>query len=237
MDNFKILVVDTNEETREFLIEGIEKNHPETKVYGSTSMNDTDELLNRNHYEVILCRYGSNDIDTISLIGTIRTHSVNKAAPIIVITDIDNKDNAQEMINIGAYACLVEPFSVEKVIYQILVVNEKFNRRGAFRYNVNNPVLLKFHSNYAEGTLIDISMTGLRGIFLFHNEPPKILDEVVLNIEYENEGKVFEVKGRIVRKGQSETIADSSTRIVAAKFIDMTADQEEQLSLYIKSLN
>ncbi|MCI4626929.1 MAG: response regulator [Candidatus Magnetoovum sp. WYHC-5] len=235
MRKYRLLIIDDLMEDRVFLKNSLEKNCEALIVDELIDIAHAKDKIEQSDYELILCKWRASEGK--ELIQWIRDHPIKCNMPLITFTDVDDKDGIVNSIKYGANAYLIAPFSVDKLIQKIMVINERLDRRQFGRCKANNPVLLKFGSSFSDGELIDISMGGLYGVFIFEDTFPRILEKVIINLEYENQPMVFEVHGTILRIEVSDIFEGSTSLKMSIKFVDLTDKDNKYLDGFLLSLD
>ncbi|KJR41419.1 response regulator receiver protein [Candidatus Magnetoovum chiemensis] len=237
MDKRRLLIVDKVLENRNFIKEGLYKCCAHIEVHEAVGSGNAKDMMNDFKYDIVINRWDNDTDEGIELLKWIRANRIqDKKISVIVITEADNSRTSADAFQCGADVIIVEPFSIDKLVQQIMILSEKFDRRKTTRFNASNPVLLKFNANYAEGKLLDISSGGLYGVFIIEDAMPQLLQNVIVNIEYEGEPIVFELNGVILRLEVSDIITSSTSIKISIRFIDVTEVQEQMLSGYLVSL-
>ena len=109
---------------------------------------------------------------------------------------------------------MLKPFSHAGLVHRIMSVVSGLDRSELERFASDSQVFLTFHKHKLDGNLIEISMSGLLGIFK----------------------AISDIQGFIIRIQSAEGTLDSQYVNIAVKFLDMTSRIRNELMEFFDTL-
>lgn len=174
MANYKILVVDDEEDLCEIL-----KFNLEVEGYEVDTANSAEEALQMNlsEYNLLLLDVMMGEMNGFKMASLLRKNEKLKHIPIIFLTAKDTEDDKLMGFNIGADDYISKPFSIREVIARVKAVL----RRSAEK---ETPEILQFESLHIDPVK--------KRAFIDQNELPLTKKEFeILSLLLSHPGQVF----------------------------------------------
>ena len=110
----RVLIVEDNEELREFLCASLKEAGIEAS--GAASVEKVAELIEENSFDIVVIDSVLGDGDGIGLTKTVRGGSKGANTPVILTSDIATNLARRMAMNAGCTEFLVKPFGVNAFI-------------------------------------------------------------------------------------------------------------------------
>ena len=174
MTNYKILVVDDEEDLCEIL-----KFNLEVEGYEVDTANSAEEALQMNlsDYNLLLLDVRMHETNGFKMASLLRRKEKLKHIPIIFLTAKDTEDDKLMGFNIGADDYISKPFSIREVIARVKAVLRRSSEK-------ETPEILQFENLYIDPTK--------KRAFIDQNELPLTKKEFeILSLLLSHPGQVF----------------------------------------------
>lgn len=174
MTNYKILVVDDEEDLCEIL-----KFNLEVEGYEVDTANSAEEALQMNlsDYNLLLLDVMMGEMNGFKMASLLRKKEKLKHIPIIFLTAKDTEDDKLMGFNIGADDYISKPFSIREVIARVKAVLRRSSEK-------ETPEILQFENLYIDPTK--------KRAFIDQNELPLTKKEFeILSLLLSHPGQVF----------------------------------------------
>ena len=174
MTNYKILVVDDEEDLCEIL-----KFNLEVEGYEVDTANSAEEALQMNlsDYNLLLLDVMMGEMNGFKMASLLRKNEKLKHIPIIFLTAKDTEDDKLMGFNIGADDYISKPFSIREVIARVKAVLRRSSEK-------ETPEILQFENLYIDPTK--------KRAFIDQNELPLTKKEFEnLSLLLSHPGQVF----------------------------------------------
>lgn len=174
MANYKILVVDDEEDLCEIL-----KFNLEVEGYEVDTANSAEEALQMNlsDYNLLLLDVMMGEMNGFKMASLLRKNEKLKHIPIIFLTAKDTEDDKLMGFNIGADDYISKPFSIREVIARVKAVLRRSSEK-------ETPEILQFENLYIDPTK--------KRAFIDQNELPLTKKEFeILSLLLSHPGQVF----------------------------------------------
>lgn len=174
MTNYKILVVDDEEDLCEIL-----KFNLEVEGYEVDTANSAEEALQMNlsDYNLLLLDVMMGEMNGFKMASLLRKNEKLKHTPIIFLTAKDTEDDKLMGFNIGADDYISKPFSIREVIARVKAVLRRSSEK-------ETPEILQFENLYIDPTK--------KRAFIDQNELPLTKKEFeILSLLLSHPGQVF----------------------------------------------
>ncbi len=174
MTNYKILVVDDEEDLCEIL-----KFNLEVEGYEVDTANSAEEALQMNlsEYNLLLLDVMMGEMNGFKMASLLRKNEKLKHIPIIFLTAKDTEDDKLMGFNIGADDYISKPFSIREVIARVKAVLRRSSEK-------ETPEILQFENLYIDPTK--------KRAFIDQNELPLTKKEFeILSLLLSHPGQVF----------------------------------------------
>lgn len=174
MTNYKILVVDDEEDLCEIL-----KFNLEVEGYEVDTANSAEEALQMNlsDYNLLLLDVMMGEMNGFKMASLLRKNEKLKHIPIIFLTAKDTEDDKLMGFNIGADDYISKPFSIREVIARVKAVLRRSSEK-------ETPEILQFENLYIDPTK--------KRAFIGQNELPLTKKEFeILSLLLSHPGQVF----------------------------------------------
>lgn len=174
MTNYKILVVDDEEDLCEIL-----KFNLEVEGYEVDTANSAEEALQMNlsDYNLLLLDVMMGEMNGFKMASLLRKNEKLKHIPIIFLTAKDTEDDKLMGFNIGADDYISKPFSIREVIARVKAVLRRSSEKEP-------PEILQFENLYIDPTK--------KRAFIDQNELPLTKKEFeILSLLLSHPGQVF----------------------------------------------
>ena len=174
MANYKILVVDDEEDLCEIL-----KFNLEVEGYDVDTANSAEEALQMNltDYNLLLLDVMMGEMNGFKMASLLRKNEKLKHIPIIFLTAKDTEDDKLMGFNIGADDYISKPFSIREVIARIKAVLRRIVEK-------EDPAILQFEKLYIDPVK--------KRAFIDSTELPLTKKEFeILNMLAQSPGKIF----------------------------------------------
>jgi CheY-like chemotaxis protein len=230
------LIADDLAIIRKLVIQGLERNYDNIIVEEAKNGKEAQEMMTKNRYDLVICDWGMPVMTGEELLKWIRNHPDLNQTPFIMLTSKSEKEYVMRAIKAGVNSYLVKPFTIADLLQKISTTVDTFNRRQSERYEIEGHITMQFGADSITGNLIDISLGGLLGFFKRGGMLPAILDKVSVNLELGQDINFTDMEGFIIRIQAAEARIDSRYVKYAIKFMNVNAETEARLSLYLKKL-
>lgn len=174
MTNYKILVVDDEEDLCEIL-----KFNLEVEGYEVDTANSAEEALQMNlsDYNLLMLDVMMGEMNGFKMASLLRKNEKLKHIPIIFLTAKDTEDDKLMGFNIGADDYISKPFSIREVIARVKAVLRRSSEK-------ETPEILQFENLYIDPTK--------KRAFIGQNELPLTKKEFeILSLLLSHPGQVF----------------------------------------------
>lgn len=174
MTNYKILVVDDEEDLCEIL-----KFNLEVEGYEVDTANSAEEALQMNlsDYNLLLLDVMMGEMNGFKMASLLRKNEKLKHIPIIFLTAKDTEDDKLMGFNIGADDYISKPFSIREVIARVKAVLRRSSEK-------ETPEVLQFEDLYID--------PNKKRAFIGQNELPLTKKEFeILSLLLSHPGQVF----------------------------------------------
>ena len=174
MANYKILVVDDEEDLCEIL-----KFNLEVEGYDVDTANSAEEALQMNltDYNLLLLDVMMGEMNGFKMASLLRKNEKLKHIPIIFLTAKDTEDDKLMGFNIGADDYISKPFSIREVIARVKAVLRRIVEK-------EDPAILQFEKLYIDPVK--------KRAFIDSTELPLTKKEFeILNMLAQSPGKIF----------------------------------------------
>lgn len=174
MTNYKILVVDDEEDLCEIL-----KFNLEVEGYEVDTANSAEEALQMNlsDYNLLMLDVMMGEMNGFKMASLLRKNEKLKHIPIIFLTAKDTEDDKLMGFNIGADDYISKPFSIREVIARVKAVLRRSSEK-------KTPEILQFENLYIDPTK--------KRAFIDQNELPLTKKEFeILSLLLSHPGQVF----------------------------------------------
>lgn len=112
----------------------------------------------------------------------------------------------------------------------------KSEGRNFKRFSKNADVYLKFSGHVVKGKLINVSMSGLLGLFHVDDNLPEVSARVTVGLDMDGKGNVFEIDGTVARMRKGQSPAGPEFVELALDFSDQPPENREVISNFVTSL-
>lgn len=146
---FKILILDDQIKSVEFLIKHLESENYEVK--GLTSGKDVPEVCESEKFDLLLLSFKLSDVNALELCGNIKKNDATSEIPVIFITSHSEIEERLDALDVGAQDFITKPFNVDELKARI---------RVALRVKTSKEMLKDRASHLEESSLKD-ELTGL----------------------------------------------------------------------------
>jgi len=119
----KILVIDDEETIRKFLRIQLGKHGYEVKE--AADGNQAIEQLKKDRFDLIICDIVMPKMDGWQVIQEVRSHSVTKDLPVILLTARSEDENMFKGYAAGANYYITKPFTTSQVLFAMNLILEK----------------------------------------------------------------------------------------------------------------
>lgn len=174
MTNYKILVVDDEEDLCEIL-----KFNLEVEGYEVDTANSAEEALQMNlsDYNLLMLDVMMGEMNGFKMASLLRKNEKLKHIPIIFLTAKDTEDDKLMGFNIGADDYISKPFSIREVIARVKAVLRRSSEK-------ETPEILQFENLYID--------PNKKRAFIDQNELPLTKKEFeILSLLLSHPGQVF----------------------------------------------
>lgn len=171
----KILVVDDESETREFLAEVLREHGFETKAVESG--NEILSVLSSFTPHLVLLDYSLPGKSGVEIIKILRASETYHQLPIIMVTGLDREDEKVAALELGADDYVVKPFSSKELAARIRAVLRRAPlEEGGEKLEIGEiAVDLRSHKVVAGGSEIHLTLTEFRILVELIRKKGKVL--------------------------------------------------------------
>lgn len=236
MKTLKALLVDDVASMRKFLKYGLEKTFPNVVVDEASNGKEAQAKLEKSDYDLVLSDWEMPLVNGEELLRWLRQHPTLNKTPFIMITSRDDKPSVLKAMHAGVDSYVVKPFTAEGLAQKVITVVEKADRREQERFEVHGSLNLHFGDQVAHGSIIDLGMGGIFGLFGRNNPLPRILQKVLVDIKLENSHKVDGLEAFVIRMQAAEAFIDAENVKIAVKFCELPDVRSKELQQVLDSL-
>ena len=164
MANYKILVVDDEEDLCEIL-----KFNLEVEGYDVDTANSAEEALQMNltNYNLLLLDVMMGEMNGFKMASLLRKNEKLKHIPIIFLTAKDTEDDKLMGFNIGADDYISKPFSIREVIARVKAVLRRI-------VDKEDPAILQFEKLYIDHTELPLTKKEFEILSLLLSHPGQV---------------------------------------------------------------
>ncbi len=229
----RILVVENYAAVRNLVKKCLKEAFRNLEIVEAIDGEEAKNILLKDCFELIICGLEIPRIRGDELLLWIRNKPALYYTPFILMSPKDDKDIIQRVMQKGATAYLVKPFSANDLVRKVISIENELERRQHKRSTMEGDVVFKYNSHTAMGKLKDISLGGICGLISvakIEEGYPQILQKVKIELHLKSGQLVNEIEGYVVRLEPMELSIDSEKIILAVKFIDLRNEKREELS-------
>ncbi len=229
----RILIVDGIDLARRFVKQSLEKNFGDAIIEEACDLIDAQKMLQGRRYNLVICDFDIQPSGGAVLLDWVRSHSTCEKTPFIMI--VPTKDSAQieSLLQQGASAGIIKPFTVTELIRDIAPHLPALKGLSCRRWTSEGFIRIHCSGQDIEGQLIDPSLGG--ALFLLRRDAGlSILDELSFGFCPEKEVIFEKMKGFIIRIQAVNTNPEAQYVKYALKFGDISPDVEARLPEYLK---
>ncbi len=113
----KVLVVDNNEELRQFLIQTLQE--VAIEAVGATNAQETMNLVKEEKFDGIIIDASLEDDDGITLASQVREQKNGKNVPLLIMSDFSTPLARRMAKSVGCDEMLVKPFGAGQFIERV----------------------------------------------------------------------------------------------------------------------
>lgn len=220
MPSLKLLVVEDDIPSLELMSEVFASLKAEVCSVGDSEK--AAGLINRQRFDGIFLDLGMPNPDGFQLARMIRSSTVNKTTPIVIVTGLDDKQAMQQAFSIGATFFLQKPIDRQKLSRLFLTVRGGMldNRRRYVRVPLRADVVLNVGSKTMRAASWNLSEGGMQ----LEAEGLQPRSELRLSFRLPASEISIEAEGRVVwvqksRLGVQFTSVNASSRQAIRNFI------------------
>ena len=171
----KILVVDDESQTREFLAEVLREHGFETKAVESG--NEILSVLSSFTPHLVLLDYSLPGKSGVEIIKILRASETYHQLPIIMVTGLDREDEKVAALELGADDYVVKPFSSKELAARIRAVLRRAPlEEGGEKLEIGDiAVDLRSHKVVAGGSEVHLTLTEFRILVELIRKKGKVL--------------------------------------------------------------
>jgi len=104
---------------RDILKESILETFPYIEVREAGSGDEAQKMLQREHFDIVLCDWEMPRLNGIELLRWVRSISTLKTLPFVMVTGTTEKESVGECITAGVTDYIVKPFTPEALCQKV----------------------------------------------------------------------------------------------------------------------
>ena len=242
MSKFKVLIADNTSSVRQFIRYTLEDHFKDVEFEVATNGKNIQKRVQKTHFDLILYDKDMSLLNGEDMLKWLRGHQALKNTPFIMISGNGEEESIKSAMELGANAYLIKPLLMDPIIEKVKDIfsdfqKDRFDRRKNLRHMAEGEVLLSFNSYLCTGTLLNLSMGGILGLFDKSETLPKILDKVDVDIGLDNKNIIKGVPGQVVRMQAVDTVRGTQQIQVAVMYSDeISAEIKREILNMIASL-
>jgi two-component system, chemotaxis family, chemotaxis protein CheY len=182
------------------------------------------ETIAGDKFDAILLDARMPYLDGFGLTRAIRSSSLNRSTPIVMLTAFDDAQTLREGFRAGITFFLGKPFSHERFVrlFKVLSSAGWQEKRRSTRLPLRTPVRWRSGEKRSTSSSVDLSHDGM---LLENTAGLQVGDEVGLEFNLPGVSSVLEMHARVTRK-------ESSGNIVV-QFLSLRPIEQEAISRYL----
>ncbi len=237
MKKLNVLVVDDVASMRKFVKFGLDKSFPDISVDEAANGKEAQAKLEKEEYDLVLCDWEMPYVNGEELLTWVRNHPTLYRMPFIMVTSRSDKPSVLKALHGGVDSYMIKPFTADGLAQKVMLLVDKADRRESERYEAHGAVGLHFKDQVAGGSIVDLSLGGLFGLFSRKNTLPSIFEKVRVDIDLEDPQKKEEgIEGFIIRIQAAEAFIDSENVKIAVKFLDQSSEATKKIQELLGAL-
>lgn len=119
MNKIRLLIADDSMLMRDILKESILETFPYIEVREAGDGKEAQKLLEREHFDIVLCDWEMPGLNGIDLLRWVRSTPPLETLPFVMITGTTEKESVVECINAGVTDYIVKPLTPEALCQKI----------------------------------------------------------------------------------------------------------------------
>jgi CheY-like chemotaxis protein len=119
VNKIKLLIADDSMLMRDILKDSILETFPDIQVREAGSGDEAQKMLQKEHFDIVLCDWEMPGLSGIDLLIWVRSTSPLEKLPFVMVTGTTEKESVVECINAGVTDYIVKPFTPEAICQKI----------------------------------------------------------------------------------------------------------------------
>ena len=238
-DDFSLLLVEPEEEQQKLIEEVLRSEFEIVDIATSpTSMEAMSLLSAQGDVQCIIVSSTLDDSSGFSLISDIRAISKYAKTPVLIMSDIQERDHLLKAAASGASDFIVKPFDSRSLALKLkkLLADKQFRKSTRISTLGAYEVSVCFEEATYKCTLIDISVGGCSIKTQPFSRGGVIFDKATINID--NNGIPLIINAEFARAERDPECEDKESKFQLAGFQFITPDNEtiEAISAFINGV-
>lgn len=236
MEKLKILIIDDVPSMRRFAKFSLEKIFTGAAVEEVASGREAKAKMDQVKYDLIICDGEMPDMSGAEVLNWIRSHPTLSGTPFVMVSSQNDKQSVMKAIESGANSYVVKPYTAEMLAQKIIAVMDKFDRRQSRRLVAGGTVKFQFRDFVAQGSIIDISQSGMLCKLSRKDHIPPIFEKAILDLKLEDESSYEGINAFVIRIQAAEDSIDSAYVKLAFKFMELSDSKQSELAMLLSTV-
>ena len=258
MEQIKVLIVDDARFIRDHVSRIVKENFPEYQIDAGEDGEAGQALMLKDAYDLILCDWEMPGMSGLDLLQWARQQATYRDVPFIMITSRGERDYVLKAIQAGVNDYMGKPFEDTQLVEKIRkfigkrVETSAESRRKAAQMlatgktaaaQVKKPAKkpkglaqLRISAGNLKCAIKEITLQTIQVVVKREDGLPKILEQVVVDIEQIDGGSVAQMNGFISAITANDKRMDTTFINVDVQFVDNDPEKLEILTRYIARL-
>jgi CheY-like chemotaxis protein len=207
------------------------------EVESAASAQEALESLRHDKFDVVISAMEMEGLNGLGLYHEMRSGSLNKETPFIIMTSTDTPEQRQRIVSSGVANYLIMPFTPLELREMVARLSNPREMRATPRFSIPaTTAVITLESGQIEAEVVNISLGGVLGELTFSEEILSLFEPVMIDILFPadyGEAKAGGIKAGLVRVNVISWREDRSAEKLrmAWNFVDIPKAARNTLSM------
>jgi CheY-like chemotaxis protein len=236
MEPLRVLVVEDTRSMRKFIVSGLTQAVRHIEIAEAQNGKEAQQMLMSGKFNCIICDHDMPVMNGEELLQWVRRSSEQRDMPFIMATATRERELLSRIVKAGANACLLKPFTIDDMVHRLVDITAQVNRRQHDRFAIEGALIFNYRNMTAKAKIIDVSKGGAFGLFKITDTMPKILENVIVDIEPRQGLRIADLNSYVIRKQVEGELPDISYIKIAVRFHELAPEKMVELDKFFSSL-
>ncbi|PWK54267.1 response regulator [Pleionea mediterranea] len=269
MKRFNILIIDDASMIRDLIKKFVRDYFPNAKIFDANNGQAGKSVLLHQEINMVLCDWEMPEMNGLELLEWLRAEDRFKSLPFVMVTSRGDKEYVMEAINAGVSDYLVKPFNrqqfsekVERALKRHGIVGKMAHPERAAsssievltgnKVDTTTPTAKKEKKPLPKGVALVRTANGevkcavkqltkdfCLGIFKFVDYLPTVLDQVSVDIEFQqdDEKQVMRINGFVYSITSTENKPDCPLIQIKLSLMDEDPQKHQMIDDYVSQFS